>query len=142
MGAGEIIAFFVLLLGGRELLKPRVPGDVQQQVANQVSFLLAVYNQRHGTAIPIPRITFDFRDSNFYASSSFSKWRIRFNPAKVNSQYGHVYSVTTRHELAHLVNRYLNGTGPLEHGDEWRDIFETLGGDLAEAVEDRVQHVE
>lgn len=142
MGAAEIFGIFILLWGGVELSKPRVPGAVQDELWRQVHFLLEHYNARHGLDIPMPALTFDFRDSNFYASSSLSKRRIRFNPAKVNSRYEHVYSITTRHELAHLIMRYRYGLGPMEHGEEWRTVFQDLGGNLAEAAEDRVLHGE
>jgi SprT protein len=83
-------------------------------------------NQIFGRTFPMPMISLRLR-GGVAGRANASLWLVKYNPEiYINNKQAFI-DRTVPHELAHLINRTINGNLVKTHGKEWRSIMRQLG---------------
>jgi len=105
--------------------------DERRAIKGRLGDVAAVAYQKYGVVPHIPIVVFDENISdNLMAIANCDTWTMRVNPKQMMKHWSHFYEFGIPHEYGHFVVCALDGSiGEFPHGDRWRRIVKTIGGD-------------
>ena len=104
----------------------KIPNQIICRVEDKVIETYLIAERLYGCAFELPSIRWDL--CGLYAGRADVRQNvIRFNQTPLSENLDDFLRQTVPHEVAHLVNRTLNGQFVRPHGQEWKSIMQAFG---------------